>query len=118
MASRNECNERVSFTPGTWVSLMGMVGTGVATNLMLIYGLSGNLQDRIDTLDVRWQERMTTISRDFKSDMRHLEQRIPPDWFRKMVETNASDIERLENELTRDFVRKDELRNILQRDTD
>jgi hypothetical protein len=118
MPTKNECNERVSFTPGTWVSMMGMVGTGVATNLMLIYGLSGSLQDRIDTLDVRWQERMASISRDWKTDMQHLESRIPPDWFRRMVEANTDDIERLENEFTRDFVRKDELRDILQRDTD
>ena len=125
MGGTTPSGERISFSTSTWVTLIGLVGTGVGTNLILIYSLSGNLQDRIDVLDQRWQDRIMQISKDFRQDMQTLESRIPPTWFRSMVEKNASDIKQnhrdiieLEDEFSRDFVRHTELQTILDRDKD
>ena len=107
------CNEKVSFSNGTWVTLIGMIAGGVGTNLILIYSMGLQIHSRIDSLDNKWQERVMEVHSEFRSDIKDLSGRIPPDWFRKMVEQNSDDIQRIENEFTRDFVRHSELEKIL-----
>jgi len=107
--------ERISLSVGTWVSLTGMIATAIAANLALIYSMSGNLQARMDALDVRWQDRTSNMQQNLVSEIKAVEAKIPPDWFRQMVDRNATAIDklkdefdRLENEFTRDVVRKSE----------
>ena len=106
--------ERLSLTGGTWLTLISLVGSSVAANLILIYTMSFQVHQRVDELDDRWQDRIIAISREFKEDLRRIESKIPPDWFRAMVENNTKEINRLESEFTKDFVRKEELDKILR----
>lgn len=106
--------ERLSLTGGTWLTLISLVGSSVAANLILIYTMSLQVHQRVDELDDRWQDRIIAISREFKEDLRRIESKIPPDWFRAMVESNTREINRLESEFTKDFVRKEELDQILK----
>jgi hypothetical protein len=106
--------EQVSFSTSTWITLITLVATGVGTNLILIYSMSFDLQERIDALDLRWQDRISSISRGFKEDLSRVESKIPPDWFRAMVDRNSEKIDTLEAEVTRDLVRRSELKSILE----
>jgi hypothetical protein len=106
--------EQVSFSTSTWITLITLVATGVGTNLILIYSMSFDLQERIDALDLRWQDRISSISRSFKEDLSRVESKIPPDWFRAMVDRNSEKIDTLEAEVTRDLVRRSELKSILE----
>lgn len=72
--------------------------------------MAGNLQTRIDNLDDKWQERLLVVTAEIKQDIRSVESKIPPDWFRQMVENNQRKIDELESELNRDFVRKSEIK--------
>ena len=65
-------------------------------------------------LDRAWQERIGKITDDFGDKIETVQQSIPPDWFRTMVERNQAEIKRIETEITRDFVRKTELDQILK----
>ena len=107
--------DKIAFTSSTWVTLISLIVTGVATNLMLIYSLSGDLQKRIDDLDDKWQQRLIVVTQEIKQDIQHVETKIPPDWFRQMVEGNGEKIDKLESEFTKDFVRKSELEQLLNR---
>lgn len=106
--------ERLSLTGGTWLTLISLVGSSVAANLILIYTMSLQVHQRVDQLDDKWQDRIIAISREFKEDLRRIEGKIPPDWFRAMVENNTKEINRLESEFTKDFVRRGELDQILK----
>ena len=106
--------ERLSLTGGTWLTLISLVGSSVAANLILIYTMSFQVHQRVDELDDRWQDRIVAISREFKEDLRRIENKIPPDWFRAMVENNTREINRLESEFTKDFVRRHELDKTLR----
>ena len=97
-----------------------MIVGGVAANLALIHGLSTQMHDRMDRLDQQWQVRLLTVQSDLAGRINDVAKSIPPDWFRAAVEKNTSEIERLrveidnlEDEVTRDFVRKDELPDAL-----
>ena len=57
-----EQNGKLTLTTSTWLTLIGMIAAGIATNLTLIYSMSGQLQNRIDSLDERWQERTVLIT--------------------------------------------------------
>lgn len=76
--------------------------------------MAGNLQDRIDRLDDKWQERLLVVTAAIKQDINRVESKIPPDWFRQMVENNQRKIDELESELNRDFVRKSELPELIE----
>ena len=104
MVHQTEAN-RVSFSSSTWISLLGLVVTGVATNLIMLYSMGFQLHERIDALDEKWQVRVIQLHSEFNADIDTLAERIPPEWFRSMVDANTRDIKRLENEFTRDFVR-------------
>ena len=111
MSTRQEgVQESVRLSVSTWLTIGGMMAAGIAANLALIYGMAGQIQSRIDKLDLRWQERTLTLTRELKSDIRDVENKIPPEWFRDMVTRNTNEIERLEDEMHRDFVRKGDLK--------
>ena len=92
----NKADERISFSTATWITLISLIVGGVAANIMLIYNMSGNVQDRIDKLDLRWQDRTTQMSTRLEKKIDNVADQIPPDWFRSMVEKNSQDIEKLE----------------------
>ena len=94
----------------TWISIIALIAGGIATNLGLIYSQgnslqshlraqSGQLQDRIDKLDEKWQERTINMASQLQADIRRVEGKIPPDWFRAMVDRNTERIDKLEDEL-------------------
>jgi hypothetical protein len=113
-ATKKMSNDKISFSTSTWLTLISLITTGVATNLILIYTMAGNLQTRIDNLDDKWQERLLVVTAEIKQDIRSVESKIPPDWFRQMVESNQRKIDELESEFTRDFVRKSELPELIK----
>jgi hypothetical protein len=103
---------RLTLATSTWISLIALVAGGIATNLGLIYSQSANLQThlraqsenlqgRIDTLDEKWQERTVEMAKQLQHDIQRVEDKIPPDWFRSMVERNTQRIDKLEDELHR-----------------
>jgi hypothetical protein len=107
-------SDKIAFSSSTWITLISLITTGVATNLILIYSMAGGLQDRIDSLDDKWQQRLLVVTAEIKQDIHNVESKIPPDWFREMVENNTREIRDLESEFTRDFVRKSELKEYLE----
>jgi hypothetical protein len=102
-------SDKIAFSSSTWITLISLITTGVATNLILIYSMAGGLQDRIDSLDDKWQQRLLVVTSEIKEDIQSVESKIPPDWFRQMVENNQRKIEELESKFTRDFIHKSEL---------
>ena len=107
-------DERVSLSTATWITLIAMIVGGVAANLALIYGMSQNVQDRMDVLDEKWQTRTIQMSTRLELKIEKVASSIPPAWFRNMVESNRNEIQGLEAEFTRDFVRKNELRGLVK----
>ena len=102
VGTKEGTTDRVILSPATWISLIGMICAGVAANLALIHSMAGSMQDRMDVLDARWQDRTTEIRQSLSSDIKAVEAKIPPDWFRRMVERNTEQIDDLSNKL-RDF---------------
>ena len=87
--------DKLTLSFGTWITLMATVCAGIAANLGLIYTMAGNLQNRMDKLDQRWQDRITHMKESLGADIRAVEAKIPTDWFSKMVERNTSQIEKI-----------------------
>lgn len=96
-------NEAVALSNATWISLIAMIVTAVAANLATIYGMSINIQNRMDRLDERWQERTAGMASEVRADIERIEQKIPPDWFRSMVERNSADIRELRDKVFNDL---------------
>lgn len=84
------------------------------TLIVIVAGAAVSTHYRIDALDDRWQTRTVNIVTEIRKDIARVEGKIPPDWFRAMVEENKQDIKDLESELTRNFIKKEELEQILK----
>lgn len=116
MNCKDDSTGKLVLASSTWLSLIALVAGGIAANLGLIYTQSSGLQSRIDALDERWQKRIVVIAAELRKDtaalrdsiksdtnnlrdsIKSMEQRIPPDWFRSMVERNTIRIDKLEDE--------------------
>ena len=113
MNSKITESSTVSLSVSTWSKLIAMVATVIAT----FFGMFLSSQQTMHDLDIKWQDRIAILSASIRSDIRSVEEKIPPDWFRRMVERNQTEIQNLEDDLeafTKDFVRKDEMPSLIK----
>ncbi len=103
--------QQISLSFNTWVKLISLTVAAVAS----FFGMFAQSQHTMYELDLKWQERIASLAEDLKTDIHRVERQLPPDWFKKQVEENRKHIDDLEDEVTRDFVRKEELKAILDR---
>ena len=103
-------NTGISLSVSTWAKLVALVASAVAA----FFAMFLQSQATMHELDVKWQNRIVELTREIRHDIKDVETKIPPDWFRKMVEHNKQSIDDLEREFTRDFVRKEELEKIIK----
>lgn len=103
-----------------WVSLIVIIASASVANIGGIHSMATHNREEFRTemlaMDQKWQDRTDILATQIRTDLKEIKNSIPPDWFRQMVESNATHIEKnaeqidkLEDEFTRDFVRKDEL---------
>lgn len=92
-------SQQVKLAPRDWIWLIIVIVGAATANLGLIYSQSWSMYDRIDQLDEKWQERTVQMSTRIRNDIENVRMSIPPDWFRKMVEANESEIRALRKEV-------------------
>lgn len=104
----------VILTGSTWAKIIAIAVGTIAALWTAHYQMATSLRSEMLALDDKWQTRMEAVSREIRGDIREVRNGIPPDWFREMVMTNTKKIDKMEEEFTRDFIRKDELLPLLK----
>ncbi len=106
--------QKVVLSTSQWISLLLTVAGMIAAGIWGAHTIETRLGEKIVEMDQRWQKRTLELSRELRMDIKGVEDKIPPDWFRAMVDANARAIKDLETEFTRDFLRKSELDIVLK----
>ena len=71
-----------------WVWLVVVIATASVANMAGLHAISTGLRDEMLDLDSKWQQRSEAMQRDIRSDLKELQQAIPPTWFRDLVSAN------------------------------
>ena len=90
-------DDEVNLKLGTrdWIWIISLIIASMSANLGIYYQSNRSLYDRIDILDDKWQERLLTVARDIKTDLRRMEDNNPPVWLVNVLNEAKTEISSL-----------------------
>jgi len=94
-------DDAVSLKLGTrdWIWIISLIVASMSANLGIYYQSNRSLYDRIDILDDKWQERLLTVVRDIRTDLRRMEDNNPPVWLVNVLNESKAEIASLKERM-------------------
>lgn len=107
-------SQSVKLNTRDWLWLVVLIASAIGAHYWQFGRLDEKWQVRTDQLARDFRTEQTKLSDSIHAEIAEVRKTIPPDWFRSMLDRNSEEIQRVENQMIRDFVRKEELEKIIR----